>query len=494
MQLRPYQEETIHHLLNSDLERECICLPTGAGKTFIFSIFAASPEAGNLVIAVHREELLHQAKKQVEGATGKKVDILTAKSKVAPNTQVVICMVETLSRRKKILSQLAQSHPTLIVDECHIGNFNKILANFSRVIGFSATPLNIKKKESLKDHYNELFVPLQIGDLIPEYLSEPEYWGYPDALSPKDFKMNSAGTDYDERYMGEILSAPKFIQVASDYVRKHCAGRRTIIYNASVEHSRALTAHLQNEGYNAHHLDGETPKEIRQSLLGRLREEQDCIISNIGVLTTGFDCPEVEVIILNRLTKSLALFIQMSGRGSRKSSIINKEKFTIIDLCNNFRQHGLWHHDRDWEKLFKKEKGEGAAPTKMCKKCGYICAIQLESCPDCGEPFPSKEHKEESESDPELILFKFHAKELGRIMEQVQMRGQNIYAGLHKLKEKIFDASVSLSINQDRLRSHLPEWCKETGKKHNQWNKDFCDKIMKEYYIKLLGEDDSNPF
>ena len=101
MELRPYQEDTIFHLINSTFERECICLPTGAGKTFIFSIFSGLMVAKGkrIVIAVHRSELMEQAKSQIIAQTGLQVGVVTAKMKHLPTTDIVICMVVTLARR-----------------------------------------------------------------------------------------------------------------------------------------------------------------------------------------------------------------------------------------------------------------------------------------------------------------------------------------------------------------------------------------------------------
>lgn len=488
MELRPYQQDTIFHLINSTFERECVCLPTGAGKTFIFSIFSGLMVAKGIkiVIAVHRSELMEQAKSQIIAQTGLQVGVVTAKMKHLPTTDIVVCMVETLARRKKTLAYLSENYGILIVDECHIGNFNKILAPFKRVIGFSATPLAIKKNDSLANHYHEVYVPLQLEDLIPEFLCTPEFYGHPGAIAPSEFKLNVGGTDYDEKFMGDLLSSQKFIKTTGDYVKRFCVGKRTVIYNANIAHSTLVAKHLQSLGFNAHHLDGTTPDAERKAIIGRLFTEPDCIISNVGVLTTGFDCPEIEVIILNRLTKSLSLYIQMAGRGSRNSNLISKEKFTIIDLCNNFEINGFWQEPRDWEALFKKKKPNisGIAPTKMCKGCGYIVPIAVMICPSCGYEFPAA--KAEEPEDPKLVKIEFFKKELESIMDKVVNRGQNVYRGLHLIKEKIYFASPDSTLEalQSELLTQLPNWCTETGKRHNQWHKDFCNNIMKEFYDK----------
>ena len=77
----------------------------------------------------------------------------------------------------------------------------------------------------------------------------------------------------------------------------------------------------------------------------------DAILTSVGILTTGFDEPTVETIIINRATKSLTLYFQMIGRGSRL--LPNKKEFTIIDLGNNAARFGLWDAPVDWQHIFK---------------------------------------------------------------------------------------------------------------------------------------------
>ena len=81
------------------------------------------------------------------------------------------------------------------------------------------------------------------------------------------------------------------------------------------------------------------------------KKTPDAILTSVGILTTGFDEPTVETIILNRATKSLTLYYQMIGRGSRK--LPGKDEFTVIDLGNNAARFGLWSEPVNWQHIFK---------------------------------------------------------------------------------------------------------------------------------------------
>jgi len=490
MQLRPYQEETIFHLANSQLERECISLPTGGGKTFIFATFAAmqANEGKITVIVVNRIELLRQTQRCIEEVYGIRPVLLTSTSRALSIGKIYIAMVETLFRRKKYLDFFRAHADTLIVDECHIGSFNKVLHGFRRVIGFSATPIYVKKNDCLANYYHSLYEPTTISELVScGYLVPPEYYvPAKPLLDRSSLQMNAARTDYDEGQMGQTLSKPKYTSVLVDYVRKLSTNRRAIIYNASIEHSLLVTAALRSAGFNAHHVDGTTPDEERRGILARLHTDDNCIVSNVNILTFGVDFPEVEAIFVNRCTMSIALYHQMCGRGSRPSTIIPKERFLIADMFGNNDMHGCWDHRVDWQKLFYKSKSEtqGIAPMKSCPKCDRLLALSTMLCPECGYEFPIREEVEVVEIDPQLVRLEQAQRNLAVIMEKIKLNGNNIYRGLHLMKEDIFKNNPQLTLPelQALLLAVLPQWCKANNKQNNQWNRDFCNDEMKKYY------------
>jgi superfamily II DNA or RNA helicase len=118
-------------------------------------------------------------------------------------------------------------------------------------------------------------------------------------------------------------------------------------------------------------------------------------------LTTGFDCPSIEVIILYRATTSLPLFLQMVGRGSRIAP--GKDRFTILDFGDNFSRHNFWHAQREWT-LNKEEKREGVAPVKECPECNYMLAASAMECPECGHIFKTAEQAKKEREFAELAL------------------------------------------------------------------------------------------
>ncbi|MFN9957053.1 MAG: helicase-related protein, partial [bacterium] len=106
----------------------------------------------------------------------------------------------------------------------------------------------------------------------------------------------------------------------------------------------------QEAGYEIRHLDHTYSAGERKEILKWFRDTPDGILTSVSILTTGFDEPSVECIILNRATRSLTLYFQMIGRGSRV--LANKKNFTVIDLGNNMNRFGLWDDPVNWKAIF----------------------------------------------------------------------------------------------------------------------------------------------
>lgn len=160
--------------------------------------------------------------------------------------------------------------------------------------------------------------------------------------------------------------------------------KKAIIFAPNVLSSKILVDDFKDKGLPIEHLDGETPKKKRREILEWFESTPNAMISNVGILNAGFDSPGVEVIILYRATKSLPLFLQMCGRGSRVTE--TKSKFTILDFGNNIHRHGFWEQDRAWS-LKKKIKKEGVAPVKDCPSCSAIIPASVMECKYCGHIF-----------------------------------------------------------------------------------------------------------
>jgi superfamily II DNA or RNA helicase len=133
--------------------------------------------------------------------------------------------------------------------------------------------------------------------------------------------------------------------------QEHSEGRKTLVFSSGIATSIRVYELFKNAGYNARHLDSTFGAKERQETLDWFRTTPNAILSSVGILTTGFDEPSVETIIINRATRSLTLYHQMIGRGSRVTR--EKNRFQIIDLGNNVQRLGLWQDYINWTDIFK---------------------------------------------------------------------------------------------------------------------------------------------
>ncbi len=331
-------------------------LPTGGGKTVIFSEIAKRyiKETGKKVlILTHRIELCGQTSKMLNefGVNNK---IINQKVKELPDQDEYNCfvaMVETLNNRLHDEKLEMETVGLVIIDEAHYNSFRKLFQFFNKavILGVTATPLSSNIKLPMKDNYNELIVGQSISSLIEKgFLSKATTYNYDVNLG--SLKVGIDG-DYtvssSEMLYGNYLMQEKLMS-AYEEVSK---GKKTLIFNNGINTSRAVYMLFDNAGYGIRHLDNTHSEQERKDILEWFKVTPNAILSSVGILTTGFDEPTVETIILNRATKSLTLYHQMIGRGSRV--LPTKSKFNVVDLGNNSLRFGLWDSYVSWQDIFR---------------------------------------------------------------------------------------------------------------------------------------------
>ena len=359
--LYPFQEKTVNQVLdelrkNGSNFNLLYQLPTGGGKTVIFSAIAKRyvEESGkNVLILTHRIELSIQTSKQLS-AIQVPNKVINSEVKTLEDQGEYTCfiaMVETLNNRLNENDQFIENVGLVIVDEAHYNSFRKIFQFYedANILGVTATPLSSNRNLPLKDHYNKLLVGESISNLISDgYLSDAETYSYDVNLhglkigSNGDFTVSSSDLLYSNYFMQEKLIFA-YEEVA--------IGEKTLIFNAGIETSRRVEESFKKLKYNIRHLDSTFSDKDRKDVIKWFKDTPDAILTSVGILTTGFDEPTVQTIIINRATRSLTLYHQMIGRGSR--SIPNKNQFKIIDLGNNVRRFGYWQDYINWQDAFR---------------------------------------------------------------------------------------------------------------------------------------------
>ena len=371
--------------------RVILCAPTGAGKTVIFSsmVRSALAKGNNVLIVTDRVELLTQT----DGALTRfeiSPEYIRQGQKHLQPSPCYIAMIESLNRRmhKDEYIEMMQGIDVVIIDEAHKGSFDKLfpfIPEKATVIGATATPHREGNQIALKEFYSKIVDPVTIRELIDNgYLATPTTYSVPVDLTG----VRMYNGDYDAAQLGAAYSKQKvFRGVITNYLL-YCEGKKALAFSANIASSIELCNELQDAGLPARHLDSTMKADERQEILAWFKASTNGILCNCGILTTGFDDPNVEVVILYRATKSLPLYLQMCGRGSRVTP--TKKEFTILDFGNNREQHKAWEVDRVWKLEKKPKKAKGVAPQKNCRKCGYMMPSGLAECPMCHYVAPVK--------------------------------------------------------------------------------------------------------
>jgi len=330
-------------------------LPTGGGKTVIFSEIVRQylkHHKKKVLVMTHRIELCKQTSKVLTefGVRNKVVD---SKANLDDQAEFscFVAMVETLNNRLNDNKLDISDIGLVIIDEAHYNSFTKLFKFFSRsfILGVTATPLSSSIELPMTDNYDELIVGESIESLIENgFLARAEMFTYNVGLTSL---VVGANGDYTVKSSEDLYTGDDMLSKLMQAYEERSKGKKTLIFNNGINTSLHVYDTFRRAGYPIAHLDNTNTKKERALILKWFKNTPGAILTSVSILTTGFDEPSVESIILNRATKSLTLYYQMIGRGSRIYK--DKKSFTVIDLGNNFHRFGPWGDDLDWQRIFK---------------------------------------------------------------------------------------------------------------------------------------------
>ncbi|WP_298737907.1 DEAD/DEAH box helicase [uncultured Chitinophaga sp.] len=360
--LYPYQErdlkilfEKINHSPKGN--RILYQLPTGGGKTRIFSEMARwfiTTYRQQVMVLTHRTELCRQtaATLKQSGIRNKVINSTVKRISAREDYPCYVGMVETLRNRLRQGLIDVSDIGLLIIDEAHHNSFQKLLKRFpgALVVGVTATPLSSSIEQPMNKTYHELVVGESIASLVKQgYLAKPVCIRY-------DVELHSLRTgshgDFTISTSDELYSSPAMLELLLHTYETHAKHKKTLIFNNGIFTSRNVCKMFRDAGYPVKHLDHHHSPTERADILKWFKKTKGAILTSVSILTTGFDEPAIQTVILNRATTSLTLYHQMIGRGSR--SLPKKKTFAIIDLGNNTERFGEWQEPLDWQLIFER--------------------------------------------------------------------------------------------------------------------------------------------
>ena len=380
-----------------------LTLPTGAGKTVIFSEITklAKLKGANVLILVHRKELIDQAGDKLTKADVK-YGIIAAGHKES-NNNVQVASVQTLINRLNNPDQF----DLIIIDEAHhsVANSWRKIFNFYRKalkLGVTATPMRMTGAG-----LGEIFDNLIVGSTIPElveqkYLADHEVYAPPNKLNLN--KIRTIRGDFSKKEVEDELEKVDIVGDAVENYRKLGKNKPAIAFCISVKHGQYVTNKFKQAGYNAELITGSMKSDDRKTLVDNFKNGKVQILVSIDVVSEGFDVEGCYCAILLRPTQSEALYIQQVGRVLRPEP--NKVAI-VLDHVGNTKRHGFVDDVRDFDlnqKAKSKRKGEVAPAVQTCEVCFAVYKPQP-ICPVCGH---KKEitKREITYEDGELVKMK----------------------------------------------------------------------------------------
>ena len=236
----------------------------------------------------------------------------------------------------------------IIVDECHhapANTYSKIVDHYpeAKVLGLTATPCRGDGR-GLGGHFSKIVEAPQIAELIVEgHLVRSRVYA---PVRPDLKGVHTRHGDYVEGELAVRMDTPKLVGDLVSHWIKFGERRRTIVFAVNVAHSLHICGEFRSCNIRAEHLDGATPLDEREAILGRLASGKTEVICNCMVLTEGWDCPEVGCCVLARPTKKMGLFRQMIGRVLRPAD--GKADAIVLDHSGAVYRHGLPEDLMQW--------------------------------------------------------------------------------------------------------------------------------------------------
>jgi DNA repair protein RadD len=413
--LRPYQEAAIQapydYWAKKPQGNPLIVLPTGGGKSLVLAnlcqgFIAGEPET-RIVMATHVKELIEQNYAELLGEWPfAPAGIFSASlGRRDAHSQIVFGGIATMYSKVHLIGHV----DVLIIDEAHLipreaetmyGKFIAALRALNPnmlILGLTATPYRVDSgmlTEGEGAMFDDIVYEISIKELID--------LGYLCPLSSKgtqttfDLKgVGRSGGDFKPTQLQNAVDKLPITQAAVaeaiGWATSNEKPRNSwLFFCAGVDHAHHVRDEIRAQGYTCEAITGNTEKGERRDIIKAFKAGEIKSLTNANVLTTGFNAPRVDMLVMLRPTESTSLYVQMVGRGTRcmgadieESRRKGKSDCLVLDFAGNVRRHG----PVDRVKVRTPGKGEGEAPVKECPECKELIFAGLMECPCCGFKF-----------------------------------------------------------------------------------------------------------
>lgn len=400
--LRPYQAELVESIraaLRAGKRRVLAYLPTGGGKTRVATAITQmtlAKSAGRVIVLANRKQLVHQFAAALRAA-GLDVGIAQGENTAGLHHRVVVCSIDTIHARRYTFEDVA----LFAIDEAHAvagsEKYRTLLFRHNKIpiVGLTATPFSHglgKPYPELgnKPLFEELIVGATVQQLVDDgYLCDIDIYcpSKPDMTGAKTVRTAEGEQDYRQADIDEAADKPELVGDIVRHWLKLAESRKTIAFASSIAHSQHIVEQFRAAGVSAEHLDCYMDDDTRADILSRFERGEFTVLSNVALLSEGFDVPDTACMILARPTKSLTRFLQMVGRVLRPAP--GKAHALLLDHSGSVERIGHPFDDLPLELCDgspnKSGRQERDKPEpKPCPSCKFIKPASAHECPKCG--------------------------------------------------------------------------------------------------------------
>lgn len=346
MELRPYQQEAKKAIFDqwaSGVNKTLLVLPTGCGKTIVFAKVTEDcvRNGDRVLILAHRGELLEQAADKIMQTTGLNCAVEKAEQSCLGSWfRITVGSVQSLMRETRLARFPEEYFDTIIIDEAHhciSDSYQRVLGHFpeAKVLGVTATP----DRGDMKN-LGQVFESLAYEYTLPKAIKEGYLSPIKAVTIPLRVDLTGVGVQSGDFKAGDLGTAldPYLEQIAAE-MENYCMEKKTVVFLPLVKTSKKFRDILISHGFRAAEVNGES--QDRAEVLRDFAAGKYNVLCNSMLLTEGWDCPDVDCIVVLRPTKVRSLYCQMVGRGTRLAP--GKDHLLLLDFLWHTERHELCH-------------------------------------------------------------------------------------------------------------------------------------------------------
>ncbi len=407
LELRPYQQSAITAIYNYFEDHHgnpLVVIPTAGGKSlvmasFIDGVLKAWPDQ-RILIVTHVRELIAQNHAEMLGLWPEApAGIYSAGlGRRDVEARILFAGIQSIHRRPAEIGHC----DLILIDEAHLipGKENTMYRRFLdrmkrinpkvKVIGLTATPYRLDSgmlHEGENALFSDIAYEVSVRDLIADGYLSPLVSKQPDTTLDVT-GVGSRGGEFIASDLQKAVDKDVITSAAVEEIIAYGKDRKSwLAFCSGISHATHVAEEFRRRGISCATIFGDTPKDQRDRIIADFKAGKIRALASMGVLTTGFNAPAVDLIAMLRPTKSAGLYVQMAGRGTRLAP--DKQDCLVLDFAGNVKRHG----PIDLVKPKRPGSGDGEAPVKVCPDCDSIVAAAALECPDCGFIFPARQVK-----------------------------------------------------------------------------------------------------